>query len=240
MLKVKDLSLEQSQLSLKDISFQAEKGEIVGIVGPNGAGKSLLIDSLSGYLAQCEGQVMLNHFNLLKEPERAKIHLGFLPDPPQLEPYLTGYEYLHTLGAIYRLSPKQRESQILEGSKLIGVEEYLYDLLYRLSPANQQKIALLASFFHQPDLVIWDEPTANLDFLGKQATATLAKELTKSGKTLIIATNDLLWLEPLLCSLIVLSKGEMLACGKLNDIARDHHISAKSLAGLMDGLFPSR
>jgi len=233
MLKVKNLSVEQPSLCLENVSFQAGRGEIVGVVGPNTAGKSLLLDALAGYLPQSEGHVILNHFDLLKEPEKAKIHLGFLPDPPLLEDYLSGYEFLHALGSFYHLLPQQREKQILEASHALKADSCLYELIHRLSPADRQKIGLLASFFHQPDLIIWDEPTANLDFLSKATLGSLAMKLAGEGKTFVIATNDLAWLEPILTTVVVLSHGKQLSFGTIKELARQYNIRTASLAELL-------
>lgn len=238
MLKVKNLSVDQPELSLKNISFSVERGEVVAIVGQNGAGKSMLLSALAGYLPKAEGKIILNNYDLVKEPHLAKSHLGFLPDPPMLEPYLTGYEQLQAIGSMYQLSPKQREARVLAVGELFKAEPFLYELTSRLSPANQQKIGLMISILHQPSLIIWDEPTANLDYIASRQALILAKQLSKENSMVIVGSNDLPWLESVADKILILDKGKQVAFGSLSEISSQLECKAKTLAEVFDRVFP--
>lgn len=220
MLKVAHLQrLRHIGHELVDVSFSVDKNETVAVVGPNGAGKSVLLSTIADP-AHAAGEVHINHFNAKTEPEKARLHLGYLPHPVILEPYLTAFEYLHLVGSLYHLSPTTRTERILQLAQELGCVHFLYTLLERLGPALHQKIGLMAALIHQPSVIILDEPTANLDPTGEEQVAQLLTAVVRKGSSLVFATNNLAFAQAVADRIIIFDQGQVTAEGTL---AQLHH-----------------
>lgn len=239
MLKVTNLDrLSAHGLELSGISFTIKRGETVVIVGPNGAGKSALLETIAATERPYEGQVLVNHFDTRREPDKAKLQFGYVPSPFEPELYLTGFEYLHLAGAFHHLAGPNRIKRILELAKLFRAETELYSLLERGEAALWQRIGLMASLLHEPPLLLWDEPTAHLDETGRHTVVALLKDRASRGASALVATNDLALAEQIADRLIILVDGQLVGEGTLTQLS--HHLGAKvkDLPALYDRLLP--
>lgn len=219
MLLVENLSLGSAGNGLADISFRLED-EILAVIGPNDSGKSLLLEAITGRRPIETGLVKIGHFNLLSEPERAKAQFGYLPSETMIEMYLTGWEWLDLVGSIYHLSPKIRRSRIQVLAERLECLSWLSAPLERLSLPFQRKIQIIASLIHQSRLVLWDDPTAGLDYGAQTQLSLLVREANQSGAAIIIATNHLEWVEELVERYLVLESGRIIYDGGLKALGR--------------------
>jgi ABC-2 type transport system ATP-binding protein len=220
MLKIQHLQrLRHIGRELVDVSFSVDKSEAVAIVGPNGAGKSALLATIADP-AHAAGTVDVSHFNAKTEPEKARMHLGYLPSPVVLEQYLTAFEYLHLVGSMYHLAPRARTERILQLAQELNCTHFLYTLLERHGPALHQKVALMAALIHQPAVIVLDDPTANLDPSSEEQVAKLLTAVVRKGSSLVFATNNLGFAQAIADRIIIFDQGQVVAEGTL---AQLHH-----------------
>lgn len=220
MLELKHVSVAHH---LRDVSFSLAKGEVIVIIGPNGSGKSLLCRVIADPDIRLSGEITVNHFSSQREPGKVKLQIGYATTSNQIEPYLTGFEYLEMIGSFYHLAPAARQSRILALAQQFRCLDQLYTLGERLSAAEAQKIGLMASLLAEPTLLVWDEPTQFLDETSRQAVLNELKAALKAGASAVVATNDLALAQTIADRIIVLDRGQMVTEGtpsQLEQLAR--------------------
>jgi len=219
MLSVRQLSTENfANRQLFKLNFAVGRGEITAVLGHNGSGKSLLIETLAG-LKSFSGEVRINRFNLAKEAEKAKAHLGYLPNPVRLELCFTGFEFLEIAGAWHNLSAELRRTSILDYAKTLGCHDQLFSTIEKNGLALQQRLALIASLIHQPAVLLLDEPLLHLDYLSRLKAMILIEKAAKAGASVLLATNDLSLASSLADRLVILKEGEMAFEGTIKQLA---------------------
>ncbi|HLS09802.1 ABC transporter ATP-binding protein [Lentibacillus sp.] len=183
---------------LNDISFSISKGEWVSIVGPSGTGKSTFLNIMSGLLQPDSGSVFFDKLNIYKitEKERSNLrrkHIGFVFQDFKLLPY---YSVLDNVIMPLHYEPKHKHSELQKRArrilKMVGVPESLYSRLPQgLSAGEKQRAAIARALIAEPDVLICDEPTGNLDRKNRNQIIDLFSQLKEQGKTIILVTHDL-------------------------------------------------
>ena len=236
MLNVRQLSARTTGQSLTDLSFRVETGEILAIIGSEQCGKHLLAQALSGQIQLKDGVISVNHYRLDAQPIKSRCQLGYLANPPSLEEFLSGYEYLDIVGATYHISPTERQNRI---GRLIGELDFAegaYSVIERVSPATRQKIALAAALVHQPEVLIVEEPTTNLDFDGQSRAIKLLKDEAPSRATVLISDN-LSLAEELADRFLLLENGAVLAEGTMKTLLNQVGPAVRDLSGIYQTIF---
>ena len=152
-----------SYLALQNVSFTADKGEIIGLLGRNGAGKSTLMNLLTGYLGPTSGTVMLDGVELREQPQWVKRRIGYLPEIPPLYGDMTVGESLTFAAEIKRIPKKQRKSEIAAVLEAADVADHRARLVKHLSKGYRQRVGLAQAMLGQPEVLVLDEPSAGLD-----------------------------------------------------------------------------
>ena len=163
MIEVKALSKKYgNHIAVDNLSFRVEKGQIYGFLGPNGAGKSTTMNIICGYLAPSEGTVLINGYDVMKEPEEAKKCIGYLPEMPPLYMDMTVLEYLNFVYDLKgcKLPRKQHLKEICEVVKIWDVANRLTK---NLSKGYRQRVGIAQALIGNPKVLIFDEPTIGLD-----------------------------------------------------------------------------
>lgn len=166
MLNVKNLSKKypaSNKYSAKNINFKVSAGEVVGLVGSNGAGKSTIIKSIIGVLPFQEGTIKINGYDINKQSEQAKKHIGYVPDDHSVYDKLTGREYINYIGSLYGATKVQKEYAVGELAKQFNIDYALDTQIASYSHGMKQKICILGAIVHHPALWILDEPMVGLD-----------------------------------------------------------------------------
>ena len=140
--------------AVEDISFTVEDKQIYGFLGPNGAGKSTTMNIMTGYLAPTEGEVTINGYDMMREPEKAKQHIGYLPEVPPVYPDMTVLEYLRFAAELKRIPKTERNEQILNVMELTQVSEVAGRLIKNLSKGYRQRVGLAQAILGEPDVII--------------------------------------------------------------------------------------
>ena len=191
ILQIKNLSHRYTKnWAIRDINIEMKSNEILGLLGSNGAGKSTTMNILCGVLNQTEGEVYINGINLRKNPEEAKICIGFLPQKPPVYPDLTVEEYLKH-AAFLRLMPEDTIHEAMEHAmEKCGLLHMRKRLIRNLSGGYQQRVGIAQAIIHKPKLVIFDEPTVGLDPNNIAEIRELIREIAED-RAVILCTHIL-------------------------------------------------
>ncbi len=163
--------------AVRDLSFSLKKGEVLGFLGANGAGKTTTMQMLCGNLAPSGGEIRINGFDLLKQPQQAKLGLGYLPDTPPLYKDLNVDEFLHYCASLHRVPKTEIKNAVGDAKARCGLVGVSNRLIGNLSKGYQQRVGIAQAILHNPDIIILDEPTVGLDPIQIKEIRSLIKEL---------------------------------------------------------------
>ena len=211
MIEVKDLVKKYgSHLAVDHLSFTLESGKIYGFLGPNGAGKSTTMNIMTGYLGATQGSVLIDGHDILKEPEEAKKHIGYLPELPPLYMDMTVQEYLEFAAELKKLPKEKRESDISEVMKLTRLQDVSDRLIKNLSKGYKQRVGLTQAILGFPEIIILDEPTVGLDPKQIIEIRELIRTLSKKH-TVILSSHILAEVREVCDYILIISKGKLVA-----------------------------
>ena len=206
-IKVKKLSkVYGTQKALTEVSFEINKGEIVGFLGPNGAGKSTLMKILSGYIPQTNGDAKICNLDINENSIETRSRIGYLPEhnPLYLDMYVK--EYLEFVANIYNVNHKY----IVEMIKKTGLLKEQHKLIGSLSKGYRQRVGLAQALIHNPEVLILDEPTTGLDPNQLIEIRSLIKEVGRE-KTVLLSTHIMQEVEAICDRVIIINKGQIVA-----------------------------
>lgn len=206
--------------AVKDLSFEIEKGEIVGFIGPNGAGKSTTIKMMSGILTPTSGEILIGGKDITKYRKEVVKHIGVIfGQRSQLNWDIRLGESYELLRHIYEVDKKQYDDTLAVMDSLLGIGELLDKPVRQMSLGQRVKGDLVAAMLHSPEVLFLDEPTIGLDISSKFALRKFVKDINKEkGTTVILTTHDLSDIEELCKRLIIINSGTLMEDGNLEDI----------------------
>ena len=211
MIEVKELVKKYgSHLAVDHFSFTLESGKIYGFLGPDGAGKSTTMNIMTGYLGATQGSVLIDGHDILKEPEEAKKHIGYLPELPPLYMDMTVQEYLEFAAELKKLPKEKRESDISEVMKLTRLQDVSDRLIKNLSKGYKQRVGLAQAILGFPEIIILDEPTVGLDPKQIIEIRELIRTLSKKH-TVILSSHILAEVREVCDYILIISKGKLVA-----------------------------
>ena len=211
MIEVRNLVKKYGDhLAVDHLSFQIEAGRIYGFLGPNGAGKSTTMNIMTGYLGATEGEVLIDGHDILKEPEEAKRHIGYLPEQPPLYMDMTVREYLEFAAELKGLKKKQRSGEIEEVEKMVRIKDVEHRLIKNLSKGYRQRVGLAQAVLGFPEIIILDEPSVGLDPKQIIEIRELIRKLAKNH-TVILSSHILAEVREVCDYIMIISKGKLVA-----------------------------
>ena len=220
MIEVENLTKRYGPtLAVSEVTFEAQKGEVLGFLGPNGAGKTTTMRVITGYLPPSEGRVRVAGYDVVEEPLEAKRRTGYLPESPPVYPDMTVTEYLAFVGRIKGISRRELKSRLAEISERCAVTDVLNRQIGRLSKGYRQRVGLAQALIHNPEVLVLDEPTAGLD--PKQIIET--RELIKglAGRHTVILSTHILPEAAKTCQrVVVINAGKIVAVGTPDELTR--------------------
>ncbi len=211
MIEVKNVTKNYgSFVAVNDISFTINDGEVVGFLGPNGAGKSTTMNMITGYIEQTEGQIIVNGYDTIKKPNKAKEQMGYMPEGVPLYNDLTVKEFVTYMAELHKVDRKQKKQKVQEVLKEVGLDAMQNKLIKNLSRGQKQRVSLAGTIVFDPKIVILDEPTVGLD--PKQITEirSLIKNLGKKH-TVILSSHILSEVSQICDRVIIINKGKIVA-----------------------------
>ena len=203
-----------------NLNLAIKDGEIFGFLGPNGAGKTTTIKMITGILQMDEGEILIDGTNISKEPLKAKMKFGFVPDNPDIFLKLKGIEYLNFIADIYKVSKEKRFECIEKLSKKFNIYEDLNNKIQNYSHGMRQKIVIIGALMHSPHNWILDEPLTGLDPKSAHDLKELMKEHTKKGNTVFFSTHVLEVAEKLCDRIGIINKGKLVFVGTYEEMKR--------------------
>lgn len=218
MITVSELTKRYARHTAVDsISFNVEKGQIVGFLGPNGAGKTTTMRILTCFLPPTSGTAQVAGFDVLEQPLEVKKRIGYLPENPPLYPEMSTTEYLSFVGSLKGLSGAELRQRIDYVSDRCAVADVKDKLLGKLSKGYRQRVGLAQAIIHNPDVLILDEPTAGLDPKQINETRDLIKSLA-GDHTIVLSTHILPEVEQICQQVIIINKGKLVATDSVNNL----------------------
>ena len=199
-----------SHVAVDDLSLTVEPGKIYGFLGPNGAGKSTTMNIITGYLAATSGEVKINGFDVLKQPEEAKKCVGYLPELPPLYMDMTVKEYQDFVAELKKLEKSLRAEYVKEAMKITKTEEVSGRLIRNLSKGYRQRVGFAQAVLGYPEILILDEPTVGLDPKQIIEIRDLIKELGKKH-TIILSSHILSEISAVCDHVFIISHGKLVA-----------------------------
>lgn len=220
MIEVRNLVKKYgNHLAVDHLDFTLEAGRIYGFLGPNGAGKSTTMNIMTGYLGATEGEVIINGHDILKEPEEAKRHIGYLPEQPPLYMDMTVREYLEFAAELKGIKKKQRAGQIAEVENLVKIKDVEHRLIKNLSKGYRQRVGLAQAVLGFPEIIILDEPSVGLDPKQIIEIRELIRKLAKNH-TVILSSHILAEVREVCDYIIIISKGRLMASDTPENLER--------------------
>lgn len=212
-----------SHVAVDDLSLTVEPGKIYGFLGPNGAGKSTTMNIITGYLAATSGEVKLNGYDILKQPEEAKKCVGYLPELPPLYMDMTVREYLNFVAELKKNEKSLRSRYVDEAMEITKISDVSGRMIRNLSKGYRQRVGFAQAVLGYPEIIILDEPTVGLDPKQIIEIRDLIKELGKKH-TVILSSHILTEISAVCDHVFIISKGKLVASD-----------STENLVNLMSG-----
>ncbi|MCR5268104.1 MAG: ABC transporter ATP-binding protein [Lachnospiraceae bacterium] len=220
MIEVQDLVKRYgTHTALDHLSFTIDDGGIYGLLGPNGAGKSTTMNILTGYLCANEGTVTVNGHDILKETEKAKAEIGYLPEMPPLYEDMTVREYLEFVCELKKLKGEKIADEVKRISGKTGIGDVLERLIRNLSKGYKQRVGIAQALVGSPAIIILDEPTVGLDPLQIIEIRDLIREL-KSEHTVILSSHILSEVSAVCDEILIISNGRLVAKDSAENLSR--------------------
>ena len=242
MITVKELTKRYARTTAVDrISFQVDKGQIVGFLGPNGAGKTTTMRMLTCFLPPTAGTATVAGLDVLDKPLEVKKHIGYLPETPPIYPEMATAEYLKFVGKLKGLSGPELAKRVDYVCERCAVADVKHKLLGKLSKGYRQRVGLAQAIIHNPDVLILDEPTAGLDPKQINETRDLIKSLA-GDHTIILSTHILPEVEQTCEQVIIINQGKLVATDSVRNLqarARGAESVLVEVAGRNSSLEPS-
>jgi ABC-2 type transport system ATP-binding protein len=229
--------------AVKDVSFSVDRGKVLGFIGPNGAGKTTTRRILATLDIPQRGDARIGGYSVLDDPQKVRRIIGFMPDYAGVYANTTVAEYLDFFARAYDMRGAARRQAVESIIEFMGIGDLRERDVESLSKGLKQRVALGRALVHDPQLLILDEPAANLDPRARIEFRTLIRELAADGKTIVLSSHILTELAEMCDVVAVIEKGKVLATGTVQEILqgvrRRRVLSvrlAKSIAKSNDGV----
>lgn len=210
--------------ALKHVSLTIGKGQIVGLLGENGAGKTTLLRSIATLLTPTEGSIKVAGFDTLDHPNEIKKKIGVLfGGETGLYDRLTTRENLAYFATLYGLSKHETKVRIEELAVMFGMKDYLDRKVGGFSKGMRQKVAISRTLIHDPEIILFDEPTTGLDITSSNVFRQLVLRLKNQGKTIIFSSHIMEEVTLLCDSVAMMHKGEMVYEGQLESLYKEEN-----------------
>jgi ABC-2 type transport system ATP-binding protein len=223
MIKVEGLTKRYARnVAVDHISFQVEKGQIVGFLGPNGAGKTTTMRMLTCFMPPTEGSAEVAGFNVVESPMEVKKRIGYLPETPPVYPEMEVVEYLNFVGRIKGVPTAGLSKRINEVMEKCAVADVRFKEIGKLSKGYKQRVGLAQAILHNPDVLILDEPTSGLDPHQIMETRDLIRGLA-GDHTIILSTHILPEVEHSCDHVIIIARGKLVATDTVANLTSRLH-----------------
>ncbi|MBD5534967.1 MAG: ABC transporter ATP-binding protein [Lachnospiraceae bacterium] len=218
---------EKIKVAVNDLSFTAYRGEVFGLLGPNGAGKTTTLRMLATLIKPDEGDAVLDGASVVKNPEEVRSKIGFLTSELKLEEFFTPNFLFDFFADLHGVSTEEKNARRKDLFERFGIDKFAEVKVGNLSTGMKQKVSLVISLVHDPDIIIFDEPTNGLDVLTAKVVTDFLVDLKEQGKTIIVSTHIFSLIEKICDRVGIIVEGQMVVCDTLSAITRDKSLEER-------------
>lgn len=212
-----------TKVAVDDVSFTAREGEILGLLGPNGAGKTTTLRCIATFLKPTKGEVQVGPFDTVKKPLEVRSQIGFLTNDIKLDPQFSAKYLFRFFGRMHGLDDETIEKRRNELFDYFGIKEFENKKIAELSTGMKQKASIAVSLAHDPEVIIFDEPTNGLDIVTARAVTDYLQHLRDQGKLVIISTHIMSEAQKLCDRIAIIINGRKVCEGSLEEILSQTH-----------------
>ena len=212
--------------AVDDLSLSIKPGEIYGFIGHNGAGKTTTLKSVVGILVFDAGEIAINGIPLKKDPIAVKREIAYIPDNPELYPYMTGIKYLNFIADVFRVPADVREERIRKYADAFELTADLAQPIASYSHGMKQKLAVISAWIHEPKLIVMDEPFVGLDPKAAHTLKEMMRELCDEGGAIFFSTHVLEVAEKLCDKVAIIKSGKLIRSGTMEEVKGDESLES--------------
>ena len=212
---------EKVKVAVKDLSFKAYEGEIYGLLGPNGAGKTTTLRMISTLIKPDSGEAIVDGANIITEASAVRSKIGFMTSELKLEDFFTPnflYDYFSELHGVSKKVAEARKNAFFAK---FGIDNFKEVKIGDLSTGMKQKVSLVISLVHDPNIIVFDEPTNGLDVITAKTVTDFLVELKNQGKTIILSTHIFSLVEKLCDRVGIIIDGQMVVSDNLSELTKE-------------------
>lgn len=203
---------------LKGINLTVDKGQIIGYIGPNGAGKSTTIKLIMGLITGYTGEIRIFGEDISRIDESYKKNIGYVPEVPDIYDSLTGKEYLTFIGQLYGIDYDNVNEKAKKLMEILGILDSYEKRISSYSKGMKQKLILISSLIHNPEILFLDEPLSGLDANSVMIIKEILSHLAKDGKTIFYSSHIMEVVEKISDRIVLINDGEIVADGNFEEL----------------------
>ncbi len=207
--------------AVKELSFSAYEGEIFGLLGPNGAGKTTTLRMLATLIKPDSGDALVDGASIVNEPNEVRSKIGFLTSELKLEDFFTPDFLFDFFSDLHKVPDDVRDKRKAELFRKFGIDKFAQVKVVNLSTGMKQKVSLVVAVVHDPDIIIFDEPTNGLDVITAKVVTDFLLELKQRGKTVIVSTHIFSLIEKICDRVGIIIDGQMIVCEELKTLTKN-------------------
>ena len=227
MLQIKNLTkIYGNKKAVDNLCLDIQAGEIYGFIGHNGAGKTTTLKACCGILQFDEGEIYLDGVCLKDSPIVYKNMLAYIPDNPELYPFMTGVQYLNFVADIFKIDKTERRALIEKLANALGLTADLMQLISSYSHGMKQKLAIISAFVHSPKLIVMDEPFVGLDPKASHTLKEMMRAHCEKGGAIFFSTHVLDVAEKLCDKVAIIKSGKLIKTGTMDEVKGDSSLES--------------
>lgn len=207
--------------AVDDLSLHILPGEIYGFIGHNGAGKTTTLKSVAGIMRFDQGEILVDGVSMKKEPMACKKKIAYIPDNPDLYDFMTGMQYLNFVGNVFGVDAQQRRERVKELADAFELTADLNQSIGSYSHGMKQKLAIIAAWLHQPELILMDEPFVGLDPKASHTLKGMMRQVCDRGGAIFFSTHVLEVAEKLCDKVAIIKGGRLIRSGTMEEVKGD-------------------
>ena len=227
MVEIKGLCKSYDNKRVVDnLDLTINDGEIYGFIGHNGAGKTTTIKCLIGILSFDKGEILIDGLSIKDKPIECKRKIAYIPDNPDLYNYMSGVDYLNFIGDVFNVANEERVKRIDKYAGIFELTDSLANPISSYSHGMRQKLAIIAAWLHEPDLIVMDEPFVGLDPKASHDLKMMMREFCDNGGSIFFSTHVLEVAEKLCDKVAIIKQGQLIKSGTMEEVKGDSSLES--------------
>ena len=227
MVEIKGLCKSYDNKRVVDnLDLTINDGEIYGFIGHNGAGKTTTIKCLIGILSFEKGEILIDGLSIRDKPIECNRKIAYIPDNPDLYNYMSGIDYLNFIGDVFNVANEERVERIDKYAGIFELTDSLANPISSYSHGMRQKLAIIAAWLHEPDLIVMDEPFVGLDPKASHDLKMMMREFCDNGGSIFFSTHVLEVAEKLCDKVAIIKQGQLIKSGTMEEVKGDSSLES--------------